>query len=64
MSKRKIHDGIVGAVIVLSILAAHFFNYAWILLPLVLGAVLVSSAFTGFCPLYFLLDRVCKCDKD
>ena len=59
MSKRRIHDGIVGALVAAGVLLGYFANPLWLLLPGVLGVVLFQSAFSGFCPLYFVLDKTC-----
>ncbi|MGP0567106.1 MULTISPECIES: YgaP family membrane protein [unclassified Nitrospina] len=32
----------------------------WILVPGVLGVTLLQSGLTGFCPLYFILDKTCR----
>lgn len=58
MNKRKIHDGLVGVVIIVSIILGHFSSAAWLWVPLILGVVLLQSAFTGFCPVYFTLDKI------
>lgn len=58
MNKRKVHDGIVGAVIVASVVLGYLVNPLWYWVPLVLGVVLIQSAFTGFCPLYYTLDKL------
>ena len=60
MSKRRIHDGIAGALIILGVLLGFYVNSAWLLLPGILGVTLLQSAFTGFCPVYFTLDQVIK----
>lgn len=57
MNKRRIHDGVVGAVVVAGVALGYYVDAAWLLLPALLGAVLLQSAVTGFCPLYYLLDR-------
>ena len=58
MSKRRIHDGIVGALVVLGVLLGYIDHKVWFLLPGLLGAILLQSAFTGFCPVYWTLDRI------
>ena len=58
MNNRKMHDGIVGIVIFLCVVLGYFVNQLWLLVPAVLGLVLVQSAFTGFCPLYYTLDKI------
>ncbi len=54
----KVHDGIVGALTLSSVIAGVMVNPAWFWLAGVIGAVMISSAFTGFCPLHFLLSKV------
>ena len=60
MKKRRIHDGIAGLLIILGVLLGYYVDPAWLLLPGILGLVLVQSAFTGFCPVYFTLDKIIK----
>ena len=54
----KIHDGIVGAVIFVGVALGYKVNAQWLYLPGVVGALMVSSAFTGFCPVYFVMDKL------
>lgn len=56
-TKIKIHDGIVGAVILASVVLGLAVNPQWLYVAGVIGALMVSSAFTGFCPVYFVLHR-------
>lgn len=58
MNNRKMHDGIVGIVIFLCVALGYFSNALWLLIPAVLGLVLFQSAFSGFCPLYYTLDKI------
>lgn len=58
--KRRLHDGIAGAVIAAGIALGHWVDPLWLLVPGILGVILLQSAFTGFCPVYFILDRTCK----
>jgi len=58
ISKTRVHDGIIGAVVLLSIYLAVAVNIAWLWLPGVLAVLMISSSFTGFCPLYFILNKV------
>jgi len=57
--KRRIHDGIAGGMITVGVSLGFFLDPAWLLLPGILGVTLLQSGFTGFCPVYFLLDRTC-----
>lgn len=57
-TKIKIHDGIVGAVIFTSIVLGLAVNPQWLYVAGAIGALMVSSAFTGFCPVYFVLNRI------
>ena len=58
MNKRRIHDGIAGALITLGVALGFYLNPIWLLLPGLLGVTLLQSAFTGFCPVYYALDRL------
>ena len=58
-SIRRIHDGIVGAVVAGGTALGYYVDPMWLLVPGVLGLVLVQSGLTGFCPLYFVLNRTC-----
>jgi len=58
MSKRRVHDGIAGMLITLGMLLGWLADPLWYLLPLILGVTLLQSAFTGFCPVYFILDKI------
>lgn len=60
--KRRIHDGIAGALVTVGVALGYWVNPVWHLLPGILGLILVQSAFTGFCPVYFVLDRICEKD--
>lgn len=44
-----------GSMILLSVALAHFVSPYWLLLTLFVGANLLQSAFTGFCPLAKIL---------
>lgn len=47
-----------GAVILVSLLLAHFVNPGWLWLTAFVGANLLQSSFTGFCPLAIVLRRL------
>ena len=57
-TKRRLHDGIVGAVITLGVVLGYYTSPLWLLLPGLIGVTLIQSAFTGFCPVYFTLDKI------
>jgi hypothetical protein len=54
----RMHDGIAGAVVLLGTLLGYFFHPYWLLLPGVIGALMLQSAFSGFCPVYFTLEKL------
>ena len=58
MNKRCKHDGIVGAVITAGVALGYYMSATWLLLPGIIGITLIQSAFTGFCPVYYTLDRL------
>jgi hypothetical protein len=47
-----------GTVILISLLLAHFVSPAWLWLTAFVGANLLQSSFTGFCPLAIVLRRL------
>jgi hypothetical protein len=58
--KRRIHDGIVGAVVTAGVALGYYVDPMWLLVPGVLGVTLIQSGLTGFCPLYFVLNQTCS----
>ena len=58
MRKRRIHDAIVGGVITAGVALAYWVSPTWLLLPGIIGVLMIQSGFTGFCPVYFSLDRL------
>lgn len=56
-SKIKIHDGIVGVTYLLSILLAVYVNMNWLYLAGAVAVLQIMSMFTGFCPVYFVLNK-------
>ena len=63
IQKRRIHDGIAGALITLGVALGYYTDPLWLLLPGILGVTLLQSGFTGFCPVYFILDRTCPMES-
>ena len=61
--KRRIHDGIAGGLITLGVALGFYVDSLWLLLPGILGVTLLQSGFTGFCPVYFILDRACPAEE-
>ena len=56
--KTRIHDGLVGALVLAGVLLGLLLSPTWLYATAALAALMISSAFTGFCPVYFVLDRV------
>ncbi len=56
--KRKIHDGIVGVVITAGLALGIWVDPLWFWLPGIVGLLLIQSAVTGFCPVYYTLDKL------
>ena len=61
-TKRRIHDSIAGGLITLGVALGFYVDSTWLLLPGILGVTLLQSGVTGFCPVYFILDRTCPND--
>jgi hypothetical protein len=56
--KRRSHDAIAGAVITL-VVALGYYSSSWrLIVPTLLGITLLQSGFTGFCPVYYVFDKV------
>lgn len=62
-NKTRIHDGIVGAIYLLSIVLGAVVNIQWLYLAGAVAVLQIMSLFTGFCPVYYILDKIMK-DKD
>lgn len=62
-SKINIHDGIVGAIYLLSIVLAITVNIQWLYLAGTVAVLQILSLFTGFCPVYYILDKTMQDTK-
>ncbi|HIP53622.1 MAG TPA: DUF2892 domain-containing protein [Chromatiales bacterium] len=60
MSIERIVLAFAGAVILVSVLLAVYHNINWLWLTAFVGANLLQSAFTGFCPLAMMLKKLGK----
>lgn len=50
--------GFAGSMILLSVALAHFVSPNWLWLAVFVGANLLQSSFTGFCPLARILAKL------
>lgn len=62
-NKRQIHDGIVGVIITVGVALGYWVSPLWLILPGVIGLTLIQSWFTGFCPVYYTLDKLDRTDR-
>ena len=60
MSIDRLVLAFAGAVILLSLVLTHYHNPNWMWLTAFVGANLLQSAFTGFCPLANILKAMGK----
>jgi len=51
--------GIAGAFVIISVLLAHFVDLRWLWFTVFVGANLLQSAFTNWCPMMLILKK-CK----
>ncbi|AOU98396.1 sulfurtransferase [Acidihalobacter yilgarnensis] len=58
MSITRIVMATAGTFILISLLLAHFVNPNWLWFTTFVGANLLQSAFTGFCPLVTILKKL------
>lgn len=49
---------LAGTMVLVGLTLAHFVTPWWLLLPAFVGANLVQSAFTGFCPAEIVLGKI------
>lgn len=57
-NKVKLHDGIVGAIYLLSVILALTVNIQWVYLAGAVAVLQISSYFTGFCPVYYVINKL------
>jgi hypothetical protein len=57
MSIERMVMRFAGSVVIASVLLGYFVSPWWLLLTLFVGANLLQSSFTGFCPLAMILRR-------
>lgn len=60
MSIDRLVLAFAGAVILLSVVLTHYHSPNWMWLTVFVGANLLQSAFTGFCPLANILKALGK----
>lgn len=51
-------QGVIGFVLLASVAAAYFVDFAWVVLPLVIGFGLVFAGASGMCPMALLMARM------
>ncbi|BCX88477.1 hypothetical protein MIN45_P0846 [Methylomarinovum tepidoasis] len=60
MTIDRIVLAVAGSLILISVLLAVFHDQRWLWLTAFVGANMLQSAFTGFCPLAILLKKLGK----
>ena len=60
MSIERIVLAVAGSFILISLALAHYHNLNWLWFTAFVGANLLQSAFTGFCPLAIILRKLGK----
>jgi hypothetical protein len=58
MSIDRLVIAVAGSFILLSLLLAHFHSEYWLWFTAFVGANLLQSAFTGFCPMAIILKKL------
>lgn len=54
----KLHDGIISSVILLGVVLGYKVDSRWFMLSGVVAGLMLSSAFTGFCLVYYVLQKI------
>jgi len=57
-NRRRVHDGIVGILVTAGTALGYWVAPAWLLVPGIVGLLMIQSWITGFCPVYWTLDRL------
>jgi hypothetical protein len=57
MNVDRIVHFVAGSMVLLSIVLAHYLDPNWLLLGVFVGANLLQSGITNFCPLAFVLKK-------
>ena len=58
MSIDRIVLAVAGSFILISLLLAHYHSVNWLWFTAFVGANLLQSAFTGFCPMAIILKKL------
>lgn len=58
----RVHDGIVGIIVLGGTLLGYWVSPYWYWIPGVIGALMIQSAFTGFCPVYYSLSKLLRAE--
>ena len=58
MTIDRVVFAVAGSFILISLLLAHFHSENWLWFTAFVGANLLQSAFTGFCPMAMLLKKL------
>lgn len=56
--KERIVRAVAGSIVLLSIIGSYFFSPVWLWATVFVGANLLQSSFTRFCPLEKILEAV------
>ena len=57
-AKRRLHDGIVGILITAGVALGVWVAPVWLWIPGIVGILMIQSWITGFCPVYYTLDKL------
>jgi hypothetical protein len=58
MTIDRVVFAVAGSFILISLLLAHYHSENWLWFTVFVGANLLQSAFTGFCPLAMVLKKL------
>ncbi len=58
MTIDRVVFAVAGSFVLISLLLAHFHSENWLWFTAFVGANLLQSAFTGFCPLAMVLKKL------
>jgi len=57
-TRTQVHDAIVGAILLVTLVLAKTGSHHWLYVTGAIALLMVSSVVTGFCPVYFLMNKL------
>ncbi len=60
----RLHDAIVGGLVLVGVLLGYYVSALWLWLPGLVAALMLQSSVTGWCPVYATLAKLRHINDD